>query len=237
MKASIIIPCYNEEKNIAGLVERFKQFVKYENIPELELVLVNNGSKDNTEYEILKFAADNSFIKLAKVEVNQGYGYGILTGLKTATGDWLGWMHADLQSNPDVFVKMFKCAYYEKGSFLYKGSRKNRPVSDTLFTLGMSCFESIYLGVGLLDINAQPTLLDRKYYECWKEPPYDFSLDLFVYYLAKRKKVEIKRFKSKQYQRENGVSSWNTGMQARIKLIKRVISYSRQMKRKYKQGA
>lgn len=234
MKASIVIPCYNEEKNIRRLTERFQVVAKKMGEIELELVLVDNGSHDNTQREIQACAECFDFIKLAKVEVNQGYGFGILTGLTAATGDWLGWMHADLQSDPDVFIKMFECATKEEGNFLYKGSRKNRPFLDTLFTIGMSIFETLYLGVGLWDINAQPTLLDRGYYESWREPPHDFSLDLFVYYFAKKRHVIVKRFESIQYEREAGVSSWNTGMSARFKLIKRVLSYSKQMKNRYK---
>lgn len=230
MKISIIIPCYNEEKNISKLVEKFRELLEIKKNMDLELILVNNGSGDNTGHEIELFAEKNKFIKPVVVEVNQGYGYGILAGLSVASGNWLGWMHADLQSDPLVFGKMFDSAQTEKSSFLYKGSRKKRPLVDTIFTIGMSLFETLYLGVCLWDINAQPTLMDRAYYETWKEPPYDFSLDLFVYYMAKKMKVKVKRFKSKQYKRENGISSWNNGMKARFILIKRVVLYSRKMK-------
>ena len=229
MRASIIIPCFNEEKNIIKLVERFKT-IALSNMVDLELVLVDNGSKDGTIDEIMKVADQNKFVKPVKVEVNQGYGFGILSGLKEANGDWLGWMHADLQSDPEIFIEMFRSAINEDGDFLYKGKRKNRPIVDTLFTIGMSCFETIYLGTRLWDINAQPTLLSKKYYQTWTNPPYDFSLDLFTYYMAKKQNIRIKRFESVQRVRENGVSSWNTGMKARIKLVKRVLAYSKEMK-------
>lgn len=228
MKVSIIIPCYNEEKNIVEIVKKFRHlFEKY----DIELILVDNGSKDGTRREIESIREKEANIKLVVVEENQGYGYGILSGLQAASGEILGWMHADLQSDPNVFCNMIEQAKNENIDFLYKGKRSNRPILDTFFTIGMSIFETIFLRKLLWDINAQPTLLSRGFYKEWKNAPYDFSLDLYVYYLAKVKQIKILRFKSVQYERLNGVSTWNTGMSARIKLIKRVFSYSKKMKK------
>lgn len=227
MKISIIVPCYNEEKNIECLVERFQMMsLKM----DLELILVDNGSSDSTLEKINDCISKYNFVKKVVVKKNIGYGYGILSGLKVAEGNWLGWMHADLQSDPDVFLKMMRMASLEKGDFLYKGRRANRPVLDRIFTFGMSVYETIYLHKKLWDINAQPTLISRRYYEKWDEPPYDFSFDLYVYYYAQVCGIKIRRFLSPQKQRLNGKSTWNTGMKARIKLVKRVISYSRQLK-------
>lgn len=227
-KTSIVIPCYNEKENIRILAGCFAKLAsRY----KLELILVDNGSEDGTGEEILKYEAKCPFMISEKVDVNQGYGYGILRGLQKATGSYLGWMHADLQSDPDIFRTMMEHADWENGDFLYKGLRKNRPVADTLFTAGMSLFESLFLHKALWDINAQPTLISRGFYERWKEPPYDFSLDLYTYYLAKIWKIRIRRFSSVQRQRIHGTSKWNTGMRARIRLIQRVLVYSRSLKK------
>lgn len=228
MKYSIVIPCYNEEKNILELVKRFSHIQRGYNI---ELVLVDNGSSDETRKEIDLWAAQYNFITPCYVDVNQGYGYGILSGLAKASGECLGWMHADLQSDPSVFCAMMDSAMREKGNFLYKGSRKERPVLDTLFTIGMSFFETVLLHKGLWDINAQPTLLSREFYSMWKEPPYDFSLDLYVYYLAKLLKIKVSRFESVQHNRMHGKSTWNTGLKSRINMSRRVINYSKNVKK------
>lgn len=230
MKASIIIPCYNEEKNVPALVERFARMALPDGV-SLELVLVDNGSRDKTGAVIEALALQYDFIRPVVVPENQGYGYGILTGLRAATGEVLGWMHADLQSDPDVFADMFRRALTERGAFLYKGRRTHRPVVDTFFTIGMSLMETLYLGMGLWDINAQPTLLPASFFRTWENPPSDFSLDLYVYAMAKKKGVPVHRFTSRQYARKNGVSSWNTGMAARWRLIRRVWAYSREMRK------
>lgn len=115
-----------------------------------------------------------------------------------------------------------------------KGLRQKRPLSDRFFTFGMGIFESLYLGVRLRDINAQPTCIPRALYESWSEPPYDFSLDLYTYYTAMRQGLELRRVPVIQSERMEGVSSWNTGMASRIKLIRRTLSYSKVLKKRLK---
>ena len=90
----------------------------------------------------------------------------------------------------------------------------------------MGLYESIILRTFLWDINAQPTLISRKFYQSLSDAPMDFSLDLFVYYMAKRERVYLKKFPAEQKKRMYGESSWNTGMGARIRLIRRVMKYS-----------
>ena len=231
MKFSIIVPCYNEEKNLTRLIEEFKKNLIDKNY-NVEVVLVNNGSKDNSKEVMKKLKENYNFIKIETVEINQGYGYGILRGLKVASGDFLGWLHADLQFNPKEIAKgidYLKDKNYSKNIFI-KGKRTNRPLIDKLFTMGMSLYETIILHTRLSDINAQPTIFSKEFFEKWENPPYDFSLDLYAYYMAKKMKMAIYRYIVVQHKREEGESSWNTGIQARIKLIKRVIGYSKKLK-------
>lgn len=226
---SIIVPCYNEEGNIALLAESFKNVKN--SIKDLEVILVNNGSKDNTKLEIEKVVKTYKWIKLVDIVENRGYGYGIYTGLKNSCGDWKGWIHADLQFSPDIFLKFIKKIEEEKRKdILFKGLRKNRPILDSIFTIGMSIYESIYLKKFLWDINAQPTLLHNSLFLELKDPPLDFSFDLYVYYMAKKMNYNIFREKVIQKNREFGESSWNTGISSRINLIKRVINYSKKLK-------
>ena len=77
---SIIIPCYNEEKNLINLVNEIK-IIKKEN-PELKLefVLVNDGSTDQTSIK-LKDLNQNEIYKVVDLEQNMGYGGSIQEGL------------------------------------------------------------------------------------------------------------------------------------------------------------
>ncbi len=233
MKYSIVIPCYNESKNLKKLVTVLKAFPSKYNV---EFILVENGSTDDSKEVIKNLKLDNNKIRCVYVEKNQGYGYGILQGLKAAKGDYVGWIHADLQFAPIEFTKAFdylKTNDYPKDVFI-KGKRTKRPLIDKLFTMGMSVYETLILHKKLWDINGQPTLMSKKFFDEWENPPYDFSLDLYAYYLAKLKKLKIYRFKVEQHKREEGTSSWNNGLSARFKLIKRVTSYSKNLKKNLK---
>lgn len=202
VKTSIVIPCYNEEKNLEKLVEEFKKNLIEKNY-DVEVILVNNGSQDNSAEIMKKLQAENNFVKIETVKVNKGYGYGILQGLKVASGDFLGWLHADLQFNPKEISKAIdylKQNNYPVNLFI-KGKRTNRPFIDCIFTFGMSVYETLILHKALWDINAQPTIFSKEFLKYLDNPPYDFSLDLYVYYMAKKMKMKIYRYKVVQHER------------------------------------
>ncbi len=241
MKYSVVVPCYNEEKNLDRLMERFApiQAELAEAGKELELVLVENGSADNSHEKIAAITQTHAYVKEVRVEVNQGYGYGILQGLAACTGEFLFWLHADLQLPPEAILDMIAIldASGDPDKLFLKGSRRNRPLSDRFFTWGMGIFESLYLGARLRDINAQPTCIPRSFYESWSDPPYDFSLDLYTYYTAIKAGLTLRRVPVIQSERTEGTSSWNTGMASRIKLVRRTLSYSKVLKKKLRSEA
>ncbi|MDX1958785.1 MAG: glycosyltransferase family 2 protein [Leptospiraceae bacterium] len=230
MKLSIVVPCYNEEKNIPLILEKFNSVIKRNDI---EVILVNNGSKDNSAKVLSELIPKYSFAKTILVEVNQGYGFGILSGLKNCSGTYIGWTHADMQTDPADPIKALEMIE-SKGNpekIFVKGNRKNRPIFDEFFTTGMSIFETIYLGESLFDINAQPNLFHRKLFESWKNPPIDFSLDLYALYTAKKLGYEVLRFDVVFPKRIHGTSSWNTGLASKWKFIKRTIEFSTKLKK------
>ena len=95
MKLSIIIPCYNEGMNIPLLIKSLLDSINQRK--DVEVILVNNGSTDDSESILNKEVnRNNNLFKIVNIKKNIGYGFGILTGLKNATGDVLSWTHADL---------------------------------------------------------------------------------------------------------------------------------------------
>ena len=105
MKMSIVIPCYNEEENIPIILDKFDNILTNEDI---EIILVNNGSTDNSDEVLKRLLPKYLFAKTVLVPINKGYGYGIFQGLKEAKGDFLGWMHADMQTTPSDVLKSYK---------------------------------------------------------------------------------------------------------------------------------
>ena len=231
MLFSIVIPCYNEKENIPLLLERFEKSIKERDY--IEVILVDNGSTDGSGEVMDNLLGKYPFAVKTVVEVNQGYGYGILTGLRAAKGDFIGWTHADLQTDPSDVVRAVEIIRARGNSkkLFVKGNRKNRPFTDVFFTFGMSVLELLLTGRWLNDINAQPNMFSRKFFEQWSEPPHDFSLDLYAYYMAKKHGLKIVRFPVYFPERIHGSSKWNTGIKAKFKFIKRTAEYSFRMKR------
>ena len=216
MLFSLVIPCFNEADNIENLIKRINKIQKKSNI---EIILVNNGSTDTTA-DILK---KNSYllknIKVVKIEKNIGYGFGIVTGLNSAKGNILGWTHSDNENN--LHDIMYAIEIYKKNNeeVFIKGLRKaKRPILDLIFSYGLNIISSIILKKKLWDITAQPTMFSKSFFLQWKNPPNDFSLDLFVLYMAKKLNKKIIRFNVKYLSRKKGQSKWNTGLVSRLKL-------------------
>lgn len=232
MKLSIVVPCYNESRNIPLWLERFEKV--WQKHPSIEVVIVNNGSRDNSAEVLKSLGSKYSFLKIVTVEVNQGYGFGILTGLEAASGDYLGWTHADLQTDPEDIVRAYEIIQKENfPEHIYvKGRRGSRPLTDVFFTSGMTFFEWIYLGQWLFDINAQPNIFHRSFYRQWNNPPTDFSLDLFAFYTAQHLKLNVVRFRVQFPKRIHGTSSWNTDFRSKLKFIRRTIDFSVKLKRR-----
>jgi glycosyltransferase involved in cell wall biosynthesis len=230
MKLSIIVPCYNEEKNIPLILEKFNEVIKTDDI---EVVLVNNGSTDNSQVVLNGLLPKYLFARVVKVDVNQGYGFGIISGLIEAKGEFIGYTHADMQTDPADSLKALNLVEKQnrpQNSFI-KGDRKGRSLFDQFFTIGMSMFESIYLGTKLWDINAQPNIFHRSFFQNLNNIPKDFSLDLYLLYMAKKRGLEVIRFDVIFPPRIHGESSWNDGLASKWKFIKRTIDFSSKLKK------
>lgn len=230
MKLSVVIPCYDEADNIPLILERFDGIIKRDDI---EVVLVDNGSTDSSPEVLNTLLPKYPFAKTIRVEVNQGYGYGIVQGLKVSTGEFIGWTHADMQTDPADLLKaldIIEKRNYAEELFI-KGNRKGRPLFDQFFTSGMSAFETLYMGVKLYDINAQPNVFSKKFFETWINPPKDFSLDLYALFMAQKSGLHIERFDVMFPKRVHGTSHWNTGLVSKWKFIKRTVGFSRKLKK------
>lgn len=230
MMLSLVIPCFNEEKNLPLLVERCHVLCETRDV---EVILVDNGSTDNTPQVLSELLIEGSQCRSIRVEKNQGYGYGILEGLRSARGGILAWTHADLQTDPcDVMVGKKLFELNGEATFV-KGKRYGRPWSDTVFTIGMSIFETLLLRNFFWDVNAQPNIFSKAFFQSWVNPPHDFSLDLFVYHEVKRQELKIVRFPVRFAKRAYGTSHWNVDWKSKIKFIKRTIEFSLILKKRY----
>ena len=105
MKLSIVVPCYNESKDIASNVEKVKKYLLDKKI-DYELLLVNDGSKDNTK-EVIE-SIDG--VKALSYEKNRGKGGAVKYGIENASGDYILFMDADLSTDISAIEKVIELA-------------------------------------------------------------------------------------------------------------------------------
>lgn len=89
-KISIVVPAYN----IAGYLPRCLDSILDQTYKNIEVIVVNDGSKDNTEEVIREYCQKDSRIKLIS-KINEGVTKARLTGMKAATGQWIGFVDGD----------------------------------------------------------------------------------------------------------------------------------------------
>jgi glycosyltransferase involved in cell wall biosynthesis len=112
MDLSIVVPCYNEAGNLPGLIDRFRELIAKR--PGVEVVLVNNGSTDDSAAVFAVRLRPGERVRVVNVPVNRGYGFGILSGLREAKGNYLAWTHADRQTDPGDVLAAFDLVRVQK---------------------------------------------------------------------------------------------------------------------------
>jgi len=227
----IVIPCFNEGLAIKDLVLKCKSVSSQ---APIKFILVDNGSTDNTWEQLSILAADSNEIRIIRIIDNIGYGHGILTGLKTTKAPYVGWMHADLQTNPEDLLQIVNWLTLASKSLniFIKGLRRNRALVDIFFSFAMSIFETILFQRKMVEINAQPTIFSRSLIADLNHAPLDFMLDLYVYNVAKRFRYIEKRFELDFGLRKYGHSSWNKNVFSRFKFIYKTVKYSFKLRTK-----
>ena len=223
---SIIIPCYNEEKNLINLVKEIKIIKKINPELDLEFILVNDGSTDQTS-SILQDLNQNEIYKFIDLKQNMGYGGSIQQGLKSSSSHTLSWTHSDLQCDLNDVIKLYKL--YKKEfldeKIIVKGKRIERNIFDSFFSNSMAILASIIFQKKFYEINAQPKIFSRKLFNEFENAPRDFSLDLYLLYISKKKLYKIIEHPVVYKKRIAGVSKGGDSFLGKIKLTLRTLKY------------
>ena len=102
---SVVIPCFNEEEVLLLLYKRLELVLSQLSFP-YEVILVDDGSNDNTWEIISQFATENSHYKAVRLSRNYGHQFALTCGLDAAQGEVVLVIDADLQDPPELLFEM-----------------------------------------------------------------------------------------------------------------------------------
>ena len=148
---SLVLPAHNEEENITLVVERALEILpRY--CEEFEIIIVNDGSKDQTPRIIDELAAKDSRVRPQHHPVNKGYGAALTTGFKASTGASVMFMDADRQFD---IADIGLLAPFVKNFDIVAGfrMRRNDPFHRRVFAETFNVVVRILFGVHLRDID------------------------------------------------------------------------------------
>ncbi len=223
---SIIIPSYNEVKNLKILLNKINNILN-KNI-NIEIIIVDNGSTDGTKEYLKDKKKFFPKIKFITIKKNIGYGHGIKHGLKSASGKIISWTHADLQIDIEDVVNFFKKNQLKlkEQKMIIKGRRTYRSTFNIFFTKGMSFMVNFFFNVKINDINAQPKIFSNFFTnKILTLAPNDFTIDLFLLLLAKKNNFKIKELPLKFNNRLHDKAKGGGTIMGKIKLTIATLKY------------
>lgn len=153
MDISVVVPLYNEDESLTEL-EAWVRKVMDENNFSYEIMMVDDGSTDNSWKVVQGLSEINSNVKGIKFRRNYGKSAALHTGFQEVQGDVVITMDADLQDSPDEIPELFRMIKDEKFD-LVSGWKKERhdPLSKTIPTKLYNGVTGIMTGIKLHDMN------------------------------------------------------------------------------------
>ncbi|MBI2327773.1 glycosyltransferase family 2 protein [Candidatus Curtissbacteria bacterium] len=121
VKLSVIVPCYNEESRFRKGFNHYYSYFKKQNY-SWELILVNDGSKDQTLNLMHKLAGSKNNVKIISYKTNRGKGFAVIQGVKAAKGQYILFTDIDYSVPIDTIESFYK--YFKKGFPVVIGSRR-----------------------------------------------------------------------------------------------------------------
>ena len=140
-KVSILIPAYNEEEVLYTLYDRLENVINKLNNYEFEVLLINDGSKDNTLNILRELRKRDKRMCYINLSRNYGKETAMIAGLDYVTGDCCIILDADLQDPPELIEEMLK--YWEQGYDDVYAKRKSRAGESFMKKFTSSLFYKI----------------------------------------------------------------------------------------------
>ena len=171
MEISIVVPLYNEEKNIRLMHDRLVSSI-LKITSNFEIIYVNDGSNDNSFLELLKLSNEDERVKYINFSRNFGHQIAVTAGLDYSKGAAVVIIDGDLQDPPEVIPEMY--ALYKEGFEVVYGQRLIRKGESFLKKITAKYFYRILKKITNINIPVDTgdfRLIDRKIVNDLKNMP------------------------------------------------------------------
>lgn len=161
---SVFLPAYNEAENINKTVLDVKKVLEGLGLKDYEIIVVNDGSKDNTASIVAKLAKEDGRIRLVDHKSNKGYGDTLKTGFASAKYHWVAFMDSDGQFD---FAEITKFLDKTDQADLILGYRLTRadPFLRKVFTWGWKSLAEVFLGLRVKDYSCGFKLIKKQVFD------------------------------------------------------------------------
>ncbi|MEM3383882.1 MAG: glycosyltransferase [Nitrososphaerales archaeon] len=153
MKLSMIMPAYNEEKHIEEAIEEAIKALKRIGL-DYEIIVVNDGSEDETENKVIMCKKKYQSIKLVSYNENKGKGFAIKEGFKHISGDIIFLLDTDgeiLPINLQDYFNALKSADIAIGSKWHKNSSVQAPLVRKFLSIGFYALVKLFFSIKISD--------------------------------------------------------------------------------------
>jgi glycosyltransferase involved in cell wall biosynthesis len=197
LNLSVIVPAYNEERTLQRVVEELHRMQLPAFVQQLEIVIVNDCSTDQTKQIAESLAVQYATVKALHHAVNKGKGGAVFTGATAATGDCLIVQDADLELLPKDIPSMLHAMHELQLPFI-NGSRYMPGVPRPVYTYSryignkvFTWFTSVVLNARLTDMACGYKLIEKKFFLelNLKEKRFGFEAEMIVKALRKRRNL------------------------------------------------
>ena len=203
---SIVVPVFNEEKNIDTLIEEI--FSSLKDKFKYEIIFVDDKSTDNT-INILNKHNNNPNIKIIRHNINKGQSYSLLTGIKSSISKNIVTIDGDLQNNPSDILKLYEYYNSNHSLKLVAGIRTKRKdnIVKIITSKIANKFRSIVLNDGCPDTGCGLKIIDK---EIFLKFPFFNGIHRFLPALFKGFGYEVFYTEVDHRYRVSGISKYGT---------------------------
>ena len=199
---SVFFPAFNEAKNLPTLVEQTFNLLT-DIAQKYEVIIVNDGSVDNTVAVVEKLKASHPQLRLISHPKNLGYGAALRTGINHSQYDWVFFSDADLQFDIKELTEFLPYTADHKVIIGYRISRAEG-ARRHLNALLLKVFIDLLFRLHVKDIDCAFKLFDRKLVQSIKLTSTGAFISSELLYKLKKKQVIFKQLPVSHYQRRFG---------------------------------